>query len=73
MEILSQCYLSKVGGKTERTSSVTEIIGDYLYETVSSTQEKTNIMIKERKDDNDGDGYNDNDVDHFRFLLNCYF
>ena len=34
---------------------------------------KTNVKINKRKNDNDGDGYDNNDVDHFRFLLNCYF
>ena len=30
-------------------------------------------MINERKNDNDGDSYDNNDADHFRFLLHCYF
>ena len=30
-------------------------------------------MINERKNDNDGDSCDNNDPDHFKFLLHCYF
>ena len=30
-------------------------------------------MINERKNDNGSDGYDNNDVDCFRFSLHCYF